>query len=283
MDDFELPWLPAGHTLVVPGRGELFYRRFVHPDPEAPTVLLLHGLTGSTDLQFFSVYERLAECCSFIGPDHRGHGRGMRSGAITLEDMADDAAALLTQLGIGPVVTIGYSMGGPISLLLSRRHPHLVSATVVQATAMEWRSQWWERIGWRLGVLSGILQRSWIYPHLVRRFIRRLLPFGHAMHRHSDWVISEIRRGDPAEVVQAGYSLSRFDGREWVPSLGKPAAALITTRDRLVPPHKQRALAEAMNAVVETIDADHLGSTAHPDEYAKATITLLQAVTSNLR
>ena len=78
----------------IEGRGELFVRLHRHPDPAAPTVLLLHGWTASSDLQFFTAYEALAERCTFVGIDHRGHGRGLRSpDAFTLEDAADDAAA----------------------------------------------------------------------------------------------------------------------------------------------------------------------------------------------
>ena len=119
-----MPWLPEGRTLVVPGRGELFYRSHRHADPAAPTVLLLHGWTATADLQFFTAYEALAARCSFVTLDHRGHGRGLRPEArFELEDAADDAAALVEALGVGPVITVGYSMGGPVSMLLARRHP----------------------------------------------------------------------------------------------------------------------------------------------------------------
>ena len=70
-----LPWLPPGRTMVLPGRGEMFYRHHQHPDPTAPTLLLLHGWTASADLQFFTAYEALAAEHSFIAIDHRGHGK----------------------------------------------------------------------------------------------------------------------------------------------------------------------------------------------------------------
>ena len=129
-----VPWLPPGRTAVLPGRGEVFYRHHQHDDPNAPTLLLLHGWTASADLQFFTAYEALAKDFSFIAIDHRGHGRGMRpADRFDLGDVADDAAALLTQLAIGRVVVVGYSMGGPLSLLVTHRHPELVQAIVVAA------------------------------------------------------------------------------------------------------------------------------------------------------
>jgi pimeloyl-ACP methyl ester carboxylesterase len=140
-----MPWLPPGHTMVLPGRGEVFYRYHRHANPAAPTLLLLHGWTASADLQFFTAYEALAEHYSFVAIDHRGHGRGLRSPAkFDLVEVADDAALLVQSLGLAEVVTVGYSMGGPISLLLTQRHPQLVRALVVQATALEWRAKWYD-------------------------------------------------------------------------------------------------------------------------------------------
>ncbi|MEZ5215284.1 MAG: alpha/beta fold hydrolase [Ilumatobacteraceae bacterium] len=113
---FPIPELPEGRTRCLPGRGEMFFRRSQGGRVGDPTVLLLHGWTASADTQFFSAYPALVSRYSFVAPDHRGHGRGMRA-RFTLEDVADDAAALVRSLGVGPVVTVGFSMGGPISML----------------------------------------------------------------------------------------------------------------------------------------------------------------------
>ena len=141
----------------LPHRGEIFYRYHRHPDPSAPTLLLLHGWTASADLQFFTAYEALAQQYSFVAVDHRGHGRGIRNvqEPFRLEDAADDAAALVRALGLDRLILIGYSMGGPISLHLWNRHRDLVAGIVVEATALEWRDSRRERLTWRtLGLLG---------------------------------------------------------------------------------------------------------------------------------
>jgi 3-oxoadipate enol-lactonase len=262
---------------VIPDRGELFFRRHVHPDSIAPTVLLLHGWTASADLQFFAAYPALAEHYSFIAIDHRGHGRGLRPDApFELEDAADDAAALVQALGLGPVITVGYSMGGPISMLLAKRHPQLVQAMVVQATALDWSESLIERIRWKTVRVIGPLLRSWAYPRWIRFGIRKLLGAGHPMAQHADWLAGELHRNDAFAMVQAGQALSRYDARPWAAQLGKPAVSLVTTRDRLVKPRKQRALAEALGAEIVEVDADHLCALVNPAEYTAATITLLE-------
>jgi len=274
-----LPWLPPGHTMVLPGRGEMFYRHHQHPDPTAPTLLLLHGWTASSDLQFFTAYETLAEHFSFVGVDHRGHGRGLRSPSeFELHDAADDAALVLRQLGIDQVVTVGYSMGGPISMHLARRHPELVCGMVVQATALEWRASTWERVRWKgVGVLGSVL-RSRVYQRWIRHGISRLLGPNHPLLPYVPWLASEVHRNDAGAIVQAGRALGAYDASSWARHLGTPAASLITTKDRLVPPRKQRALATALDAFVVELADDHLASWTSPAEFAAITLQLVQRV-----
>lgn len=274
-----MPWLPPGYTMVLPGRGEVFYRHHQHADPTAPTLLLLHGWTASADLQFFTAYEALAEHYSFVAIDHRGHGRGLRSPVrFDLADVADDAALLVQGLGIAQVITVGYSMGGPISLLLTQRHPELVRGIVVQATALEWREKWWERLEWRTIHVMGPLLRSGVFPRWMRWGIRRLLGPNHPLEQYVPWLACELQRNDTFSIVHAGQSLSRYDARVFASALRKPAASLVTTRDRLVKPRKQRALADALDAYVVELPDDHLSTWTSPDAFAKATVQLVQHV-----
>ena len=274
-----IPWLPEGHTVVIPGRGELFYRLHRHPDPDAPMVLLLHGWTASADLQFFTAYEALATRFSFLTIDHRGHGRGLRSDhRFELEDVADDAAALVEHLGVAPVITVGYSMGGPISMLMAHRHPNLVRGIVVEATALEWCHSRWERVKWRTVHLIGPMLRSMAYQRLLSKGLRRLLGPDSSLLVYVPWLSGELRRNDPPSIVQAGQALSRYDARPWAGDLNKPAGALITTRDRLVKPRKQRALAKALDADIREVVADHLCAWEQQNDFADATVELVELV-----
>ena len=69
-------------------------------------------------------------------PDIAGlMGGDTSSASYTIEDMADDAAALLTELGIGPAHLMGASMGGMITQALAINHPDLfLSACSVMST-----------------------------------------------------------------------------------------------------------------------------------------------------
>ena len=261
------------------GRGELFYRFHRHADPAAPIALLLHGWTASGDLQFFTAYEALAARFSVITFDYRGHGRGLRLAChFELEDVADDAAALLEALGVDPVIAVGYSMGGPVGMLLARRHPHLVRAIVMEATALEWGSSILDRVRWKTARIIGPLLRSVAYQRWLTHGIRRLLGAGHPMQIYVPWISGEMRRNDPISIVQAGQALSRYDATPWVSELHLPAASLITTRDRLVRPRKQRILAEALGAEVRELEGDHISGWLHPVEFAAITVELVELV-----
>jgi len=282
--ELRLPWLPAGRLLRIEGRGEMFVREHRHADPAAPVVLLLHGWTASSDLQFFTAYEALAERCSFIGIDHRGHGRGLRSpDAFALEDVADDAAAVVRHLGVGPVVAVGYSMGGPIALHLARRHRDVVAGLVVQATALEWSETRLERALWRVLPVLGPWLRSRGYRRYLNRAVPKLIGAGHAIEDYVPWLVSEMSRNDAFAMVDAGRALSRYDARPWASTLQVPAASLITTGDRVVRPSKQRALAAALGASRRELAADHLAALSHPREFAALTVELVELVAPRQR
>ena len=279
MTAFRLPWLPEGRLVRVEGRGEFFVRLHRHPDPAAPVVLLLHGWTASSDLQFLAAYEQLAERATFIGIDHRGHGRGLRSpDPFTLEAAADDAAAVVQALGFRRVIAVGYSMGGPVALHLARRHRDLVAGLVLQATALEWRATLSERVLWRVLPIGGSWLRTKGYRRYLNRAVPKLLGVDHHLQPYIPWLVSEMSRNDAFAMVDAGRALARYDATEWAPSLGLPAASLITTKDRLVRPSKQRALAAALGATVREHSGDHLAALADAAEFSTATVELVELV-----
>lgn len=251
------PRLPPGRRVELPGRGTTFVRELPGP-PDAPTVVLLHGWTASADLNWFACYEALGRRYRVVAVDHRGHGRGLRSRRrFRLADCADDVAAVCEVLGIERAVPVGYSMGGPIALLTWHRHRALVDGLVLCATAPHFRTDGPEaRLFSLLPLLAGAARFT---PGPVRQAVAsRLLgrrldddPFGR-------WARDEIARADPAAVAEAGASLGRFDARPWLAEVDVPTAVVVTTRDRVVGPDRQRLLAERIPGARRIdVPADH--------------------------
>jgi pimeloyl-ACP methyl ester carboxylesterase len=276
------PGLPDGFIALLPGRGEVFYRHH-RGDPSLPTLLLLHGWTASADLQWFTAYEQLAERYSFIAIDHRGHGRGLRTDVpFLLEDVAEDAAALIEQLGVGPVVTVGYSMGGPLSLLLAREHPELVAGLVLEATSLEWRASSWDRLSWRGLFLMEVFLRSRAARWLGRVAVRRLANYNPEIEPYLAWIQAEARRGDPAALVDAGRALALYDARTFATAIHRPSAVVITTRDHAVKVAKQRALADAIDAERFELEGDHFSFWSHGKEFSEVTRRAVDDVVKRL-
>jgi 3-oxoadipate enol-lactonase len=273
------PPLPRARVEVVPGRGEMFFREAPAP-PGSPVVLLLHGWTASADLNWFHVFEEVAAIGHLVALDHRGHGRGLRSEQpFTLEAAADDAAALLDHLHLGPAVAVGYSMGGPIAMQLWQRHRDKVSGLVLAATAMEWRASTRERAVWRALRAFEVLLRLGPPRNVLERYLRQVLEECPELAPWRGWLVGELRRGDPIEVAQAGRALSAWDFRDSAPAVDVPTSVIVTTRDRLVRSRKQRALARAIPGthVLELV-GDHDAALVRPVEFRAAVREALAVV-----
>src|SRR2546423_5027325 len=136
---YERPPLPRTREVVLPGRGTTLAHESQGP-PDAPTLMLLHGLGVTASLNWFTSFPVLEHQFHVVALDHRGHGRGIRAAEpFTLEDAADDVVALADALGIEQFVAVGYSMGGPIAQLVWRRHRDRVSGLVMCATSHKFR------------------------------------------------------------------------------------------------------------------------------------------------
>jgi pimeloyl-ACP methyl ester carboxylesterase len=162
-------------------------------------------------------------------------------------------------------------MGGPVGLLLARRHPGRVAALVMQATALDWRREAHERMVWRLLSVLELGLRLGTGAGFVERVLRQAIEEAPELDVLRPWLAAEFRRGLARELADAGRALSLYDAQPWAGRLGLPAAMLITTRDRLVRPSKQRELAEVLHAHVIEIDADHDLPLVRGGEYARLT------------
>jgi pimeloyl-ACP methyl ester carboxylesterase len=275
----ELPWMPDGRIVSVPQRGEFFARYFKHENANAPVVALLHGWTGNADINFFPVYAELARNYSILAVDHRGHGRGLRThDRFTLEDCADDVVAIMDQLGISSVTAVGYSMGGPIAMLMSKQHSTRVHSLVLCATALEWSATRNERTRWKIGRVVSPVFRLLTTPRLIDRYIKGKIPRASSAAMLRPWLVSEIRRNDSWTMNQAGRALSKHDARPWAAMLGVPTASIVTSRDSLVALHKQQALARATQAIVIEIDGDHLVNWQKPELFTAAVVDAIRQV-----
>jgi pimeloyl-ACP methyl ester carboxylesterase len=271
-------WLPPARIVNVPARGEVFCR--VHElATGGPVLLFLHGWTASADLQFATIYQDVMARYSFVAVDHRGHGRGIRTiDPFALEDAADDAAGVIRALDCGPVIVVGYSMGGPLALHLADRHPDIVRGIVLEATAMSFSTTRLDRLVWRFLSAIETTMRSRLGGRFARRRIEQFADDAPALRPLVPWLVAELSRGDPRALTEAGRALRRFDGEPIAARLSLPAAVVLTTRDRSVRPRVQRQLAKALDAKVFEIDGGHFVNLLDAPTFAATTLSAVDAV-----
>jgi pimeloyl-ACP methyl ester carboxylesterase len=105
---------------------------YVETFGSGPPLLFLHGGLLYFDNSFAKQRDYFAATHKVIGIDRPGHGHSPDNGRpFSYQEMADDMAAAIEKLGLGPVDIVGHSDGGNVGLILAHDHPALVRRLVV--------------------------------------------------------------------------------------------------------------------------------------------------------
>ncbi|HEX2914008.1 MAG TPA: alpha/beta hydrolase [Chloroflexia bacterium] len=97
-----------------------------------PAIVLLHGFTDN-GLCWSPVARDLEETYDVIMPDARGHGQSEGPGSsLATGVLADDAAAVIRELGLDKPYLFGHSMGAITALAVAAKYPELVRAIIME-------------------------------------------------------------------------------------------------------------------------------------------------------
>jgi len=92
-----------------------------------PPLLLVHGGGSTIETNWGLLIPALEGSRRLLAVELQGHGRtGTGAGPASFEGSAAGLAALLAELGVGPVDVLGFSNGGQVGLQLAARHPAAV-------------------------------------------------------------------------------------------------------------------------------------------------------------
>jgi len=98
------------------------------------------------------------------------------------------------------------------------------------------------------------------------------------------WALAEFRSTSPWAVGQAVASLGRFHSTPWLPQVDVPTGVIVTARDWVLPPERQRAVAAAIpGATVHEIDAGHAACVLEADVFVPAFVQAVHTVNAQIR
>ena len=104
---------------------------------DGPPCVVVPGWPGVDHTYLRRGLERLAGRLRLVFYDQRGHGRSARPAPepLSLEQLADDAAALTAHLGAERTLALGHFHGASVALELALRHPWRVAGLVLVAAS----------------------------------------------------------------------------------------------------------------------------------------------------
>lgn len=239
----------------------LFYETFGAAVGDKTPALFCDGI-GCDGYVWRYLREDLADRFG-IHPHYRGHGRTAPprdAKRVTVEDLADDVAAVLDDVEVNRAIVIGHSMGVQVALETYRRHRDRIAGLVLICGAPSHPLKTF-RGSAALEDLLPIVQK-WIHrvPGVVNRVTRTLLPTRLAYEVASRL---EIRRElvEPADFMPYLEGMARIDARLFVamlssagqhsaddllPTIEVPTLVVAGSRDGFTPPDRSRAMADAI-------------------------------------
>jgi class 3 adenylate cyclase len=212
-------------------------------------------------------WERIGSFARVIAFDKRGMGLS-DAGAYTLENIVDDALAVLDACGVERAVVFGVSEGGSAATMLAATHSDRVIAMVQYGTYAR-------------------VSRAEDYPEgapvaVTRRFWNRMIEsWGDAASLEHwapsaahdpelrEWWTRWVRSGaSPGAMRAIGLMYEALDVRPLLSAVSMPTLVLYRAEDRVVRPALSRTVARGIPGAreVELAGADHLFIAGDQDE-----------------
>jgi pimeloyl-ACP methyl ester carboxylesterase len=238
-----------------------------------PAVVLLHAFPLNASM-WAAQREALSDAYRVVCPDQRGFGGTQlydHDGA-SLDEVADDLAAMLDKLKVDRCVLGGLSMGGYVTMAFARRHPDRLRAVVLADTRAS------------ADPPEGAANRRRIADEVIaaghsKQLVDEVLPklVGATTKEKRALVLGRIKatveRAPAYAVAWAQRAMAdRPDSFDTLRSLTVPALVVVGEEDELTPPSDATAMAEALNdATLVTIPAaGHLTAMETPEEFNAA-------------
>ncbi len=273
-------WPHRALSRFVPAQGLSWHVQYaVHPDPQAQTVLLLHG-TGASTHSWRGLIPLLQAQRSVLALDLPGHGfTSMPQDAqiaqrCTIAGMAQGVAAVLQALSVEPSLVVGHSAGAAIACRLSLdgllAPQNLLSVNGALEPLDGWAGQFFSP-------LAKLLAKAPLVPELFSwraaqaDVLQKLLDgTGSQLDGQGQALYRQLIR-NPGHAAAALAMMAHWDLHAlWrdLPRLRTPLALVVGSQDVIVPPQAAQRVAAALlyqpKPSVSVLDG--LGHLAHEEQ-----------------
>lgn len=226
----------------------IFYSEYFPADPQAPTLILLHG-NGENHTYFVKQIPAFSPHFRLILMDTRGQGQSTGGdGELNFSVFAADLLALMDHLQIAKAHLLGFSDGGNLALTFALAHPERVQSLILNGANLE----------------PGGVKLSTQLPIVLGYGCCRLLsPFSH-------------------KARQNGALLGLMVNHPHIPSqalaaLTMPALVIVGERDMIRDRHSQLIARSLPNAqFVRIPGGDHFCAAKCPEVFNHAVLSFLQ-------
>jgi 3-oxoadipate enol-lactonase len=240
-----------------------------------PPLLLIMGMSGTFDHWDATFLAGLRRDFDVIVYDHRGVGSSSRlngSGLLSIAQLADDAAALLTALEVDSAHVLGISMGGMVAQELALAHPTRIRTLALGCTYC--------------GGAGGALASEEVMGKLAEAMMsgdrERAIRAGWEANVSPDFAANDDayarfldigrRRAVPVEVIMKQMrAITEHDTAARLPEIELPTLVLHGTLDQMLPIQNGRLIAELIpDARLEIFDGvGHLFFWEQPERSAE--------------
>lgn len=234
---------------------------------EGPPLLLVNGLAGDAR-QWQPLVEKLKKSFKIISYDMRCVGRSDKPDAsFSIEDLADEAHALISHLGHHKVCALGFSMGGMVVMNLALKHPKVVSKMFLVATTPSLK-----RPHPPLEETLNVLRRTDVSPELLTQVFECI--FGSKYRKKvsaTDFIDFRMHDENPQPAFAYLRQLDALESCDLCQEVGKisaPAIMIVGDEDKVIPSENSKWLnAHIKNSKLFTFEG--IGHMVPVEEYNK--------------
>lgn len=200
---------------------------------EGPPLMMVAGL-GGVATYWTPQMETFSKDYRVIVHDQRGTGRSSQIAVKSVEQMADDALAVMDAAGVKRALYLGHSTGGAIGVALALKHPDRIAGLVINASTTHGDAYRHKLLGLRKTLLE--MGRPDAYASYTT-----LLLYPHwYINQHYDHLIADEARsvqsmGNAEAQASRLDAILNFDPRAKLGLLKVPTLVLCARDDILTP------------------------------------------------